>query len=69
MKINVRMFIGDSDIQFQDLDAEAQEKYREKITGIYAAQVSKRVIEMINQGKSEKEIRKYLLLDKEKIAS
>lgn len=64
MKINVRLFIGDSDVRFEDLSKEAQEKYRRKITGIYADQVLNRVVEMIRQNKSEDEIRRYLLLDR-----
>ena len=63
MKINVRMFIGDSDVEFEDLDPEIQNQYKEKITNIYAEQVLDRVVEMINQGKSEKEVEEYLLLD------
>lgn len=63
MKINVRMFIGDSDIQFEDLPLDVQDSYKRKITEIYADQVLNRVCNMIREGKSEKEIRQYLLLD------
>jgi hypothetical protein len=64
MKINVRLFIGDSDVEFEDLSEEVQEEYRRKITGIYADQVLNRVVEMIRQNKSEDEIKSYLLLDR-----
>ncbi|MDK2920144.1 MAG: hypothetical protein PWQ37_2877 [Candidatus Petromonas sp.] len=65
MKINVRLLIGESDVEFEDLNEEVQEKYRRKITGIYAEQVLNRVIEMIRQNKSEDEIKSYLLLDRD----
>lgn len=69
MKINVRMFIGDSDIEFKDLDKETKKKYKERITEIYAEQVSNRVVEMINTGKSEQEILNYLCLESSDLKS
>lgn len=63
MEIVVRLFVGDSQVEFEEMEKDIQDKYRQKITDIYAEQVLRRVKEMIKQGKSEKEIMEYLLLD------
>lgn len=56
--MKVRLFIGD--ILFEDLTKEQQEEAKQKYTDAYANIVLDRVIEMMNQGKSKKEIMDYL---------
>lgn len=66
MKVNIRLFIGDSDVEFKDLKPEIQQRYREKFSDIYAEIVSKKVVEMINHGKPKGEIMNYLCIDESK---
>lgn len=61
----VRVFVGD--VLFEDLSKERHEEIKDKITEKVSSIVSSYVLKMVEEGKSEKEIRKFLKLDQDEI--